>query len=207
MVGFLDVVVTAFVLQLLALPGEKGQLVIGSLSTRYRPGVVVAGAATAFGAWTAVEIAVGTALKGALPAIHLDAATAVLFFAFGVMLFRTTPDVGAVTDGGYTFDGVTSSSAFDGFLSSFSLMMVGEFGDKTQLVTLGLAAQYGAHPGIWVGEMLAIVPMSLATALVFHRVTDLVSTRLIHRLAGALFLAFGLDIVASHLLGFSVLPF
>jgi hypothetical protein len=54
---------------------------------------------------------------------------------------------------------------FAGFISAFSLMLFGEFGDKTQLVTISLAVQYGAHPAIWVGEMLAIVPVSLVTQL------------------------------------------
>jgi putative Ca2+/H+ antiporter (TMEM165/GDT1 family) len=208
-----EILVTAFVLQLTALPGEKGQLVIASLATRYNPSMVVAGAATAFGGWTALEILLGSALEGALPVVYLDAITAALFVLFAGWLLATTADgegdaMTRVTDDGGRFAALESAipPRLRGFLPSFSLMVVGEFGDKTQLVTIGLAVQYGASPAIWLGEMLAIVPVSLATALVFHRTADRLQTAWLHRLAAGIFLLFAVDIVASYTLGISVLP-
>jgi len=92
MESFIGIVGTAFLLQLTALPGEKGQLVIAGLATRYNPYMVVAGASTAFGGWTVIEILLGNALKGALPAVYLDGITAGLFFIFGGWLLYTTVD-------------------------------------------------------------------------------------------------------------------
>lgn len=211
--SFGEILVTAFVLQLTALPGEKGQLVIASLATRYNPYMVVAGAATAFGGWTALEILLGSALEGVLPVVYLDALTAALFVLFAGWLLATTGNgegdaMARVTDGDGRFAAVESAipPRLRGFLPSFSLMVVGEFGDKTQLVTIGLAVQYGASPAIWLGEMLAIIPVSLATALVFHRTADRLQTAWLHRLAAGIFLLFALDIVASYTLGVSVLP-
>lgn len=86
MVGWLDILVTAFVLQLLALAGEKGQMVIAALATKYDLYVVVAGAATAFGGWTVLEILLGNALKGALPEVFLDGLTAALFIIFATWI-------------------------------------------------------------------------------------------------------------------------
>ena len=216
MASFVEVVVAAFTLQLLALPGEKGQLVVGALSTRYDPPVVVAGAATAFGLWTAVEIAVGEALKGALPETALDAITAGLFVLFAAWLLVASAN-GKLddleeprrADGGVSAtvnDRLGVPEGFRGFLPAFSLMVFGEFGDKTQLVTIGLAVQYGAHAGIWVGEMLAIVPVSLLTAYFFHAAADRLESRWIHRGAAALFLLFAADVTAEYVLGWSVLP-
>jgi putative Ca2+/H+ antiporter (TMEM165/GDT1 family) len=90
-----------------------------------------------------------------------------------------------------------------GFLPIFALMAAGEFGDKTQLVTFGLAAQYGAHPGIWAGEMLAIIPVSLANAYFFHRYAHRVSLRKAHYAGGVIFLFFGIDTALSIVTGFS----
>lgn len=90
MVGWLDILGTAFVLQLLALHGEKGQLVIAALATKYDPYVAVAGAATAFGGWTVLEILLGNALKGGLPEVFLDGLTAVLFFIFAAWILYTS---------------------------------------------------------------------------------------------------------------------
>ncbi|MFC3957129.1 TMEM165/GDT1 family protein [Halovivax cerinus] len=240
MSAFVEILVTAFVAQLLALPGEKGQLVIASLATRYNPYMVVAGAATAFGGWTAVEILLGNALKGALPVAALDAVTAGLFVVFAAWLLygslgagdstdrggsERTPsgaaaDAGpvapgsATTDGGATAVDSTRSShldshvspAYRGFVPAFSMMVVGEFGDKTQLVTIGLAAQYGASAAIWAGEMLAIVPVSLATALVVDRSAARLDGGWLHRVAAAVFLVFALDIAAEYVVGVSLLP-
>ena len=120
---------------------------------------------------------------------------------------------GAETDGGMAsvapdveLDafGVDFSDRFGGFVPIFLMMAAGEFGDKTQLITIGLAAQYGARPAIWGGEMLAIIPVSLANAYFFHRFAGRVDARKAHYAGAALFAFFGLDTVLSILTGFSV---
>lgn len=214
MVEFVAVVTTAFALQLLALPGEKAQVVIAGLATRYDPYAVVAGAATAFAGWTAVEIVVGNALRGALPQVALDSITGALFVVFAVLLLYASRDgtgelaPRSVTDGGYRLSSALpiEPGYLNGFAPSFSLVAFGEVGDKTQLVTIGLAAQYGAHPGIWVGEMLAIIPVSLATALFFDRLAGRFDTAWLHRLSAAVFVLFAADIAATYLLDWSFLP-
>lgn len=91
-----------------------------------------------------------------------------------------------------------------GFLPIFVLMATGEFGDKTQLVTIGLAVQYGATSAIWVGEMLAIIPISLANAYFFHTFAHRFDVRRAHIASAALFAFFGADTVLSIVAGFSV---
>ena len=220
MTGFTEIVVVAFVAQLAVLPGEKVQFIIAGLSTRYNPLVVVSAAGTAFAGWTALEIWFGQALKTALPPVVLDAVSAVLFGVFAVVLWRSAPDqrataedVAAQTDGGLaaepdvdlpTVAGYDLDSAFGGFLPIFAMMAVGEFGDKTQLVTIGLAVQYGATPAIWLGEMLAIIPVSLANAFLFHRFSHRFDVRLAHLFAAGLFAFFALDTVLAIVTGVSV---
>ncbi|RLM54090.1 UPF0016 domain-containing protein [Halobellus sp. Atlit-31R] len=217
MVPWFEVLISAFLLQLLVLPGEKGQLVIAALATKYSPYVVVAGAATAFGGWTVLEILLGNALKGALPELYLDGITAGLFLVFAVWILYTSDfddvpeeEPAAVTNGGPALAEEVADAVparFEGFLPSFSLMVVGEFGDKTQLITIGLAVQYGAHPAIWFGEMLAIVPVSLFTALFFSRASDYINLRWIRYASATLFLLFAVDIVSKYAFGTNFLPF
>ncbi|OYR46430.1 TMEM165/GDT1 family protein [Halorubrum sp. Hd13] len=94
--------------------------------------------------------------------------------------------------------------SFGGFLPIFALMATGEFGDKTQLVTIGLAVQYGATSAIWVGEMLAIVPISLANAYFFHTFAHRFDVRRAHIASAALFAFFGADTVLSIVANVSV---
>jgi putative Ca2+/H+ antiporter (TMEM165/GDT1 family) len=230
---FLEVVIAAATLQALVIPGEKVQMIIAGLATKYRPLPVVAGAALALGGWTALEVAFGEALQGTLPTIYLDAVTAGLFVLFALLLVRAGLGVGGeggsgggvgesdgeetLTDGGtetYADGRLAGLDAHlpdgaEGFFPAFSASAFGEFGDKTQLVTIGLAAQYGAHPGIWIGEMLVIVPMSAFTAFVFNRgarrLTDSHRRWLFYGSA-LLFLAFAADIAAAYWFGIDVLP-
>lgn len=220
MTGWLEILTVAFVAQLVVLPGEKVQFIIAGLSTRYNPLVVVSAAGTAFAGWTALEILFGEALQRALPPVVLDAFTAGLFFIFAILLYRSAPSGGeaeridpAATDGGITsldrdfqpmVFGRELPDAFGGFVPIFAMMAAGEFGDKTQLVTIGLAAQYGASPAIWVGEMLAIIPVSLANAFFFHKFSHRLDLRKAHFFSAGLFAFFASDTVLSIVTGFSV---
>jgi len=152
----------------------------------------------------------------------LDAFTAVLFFLFAVLLWRSAPGTGeglpqAETDGlGVAEEtiaridrdrsvlGVELPDRIGSFATIFALMAAGEFGDKTQLGTIGLAAQYGVTSAIWVGEMAAIIPVSLANAYFFHRFAGRVDVRKAHLGGAALFAFFGADTVLALVTGFSV---
>ena len=215
MADYATVVVIALLAQLAVLPGEKAQFIVAALSTRYHPLGVVAAAGAAFAGWTALEIWFGSALQ-ALPPVVLDAITAALFLIFAVLLVRSAPnpgqDIAAATDGGLeVIEDVRLPvvdrkvpDALGGYLPIFALIAAGEFGDKTQLVTIGLAAQYGATSAIWVGEMAAIIPVSLANAYFFSRFAHLFEVRTAHFLAAGLFAFFGLDTVLARATGVSV---
>jgi len=211
---FLAITVVALTAQLAVLPGEKVQFLISGLSTHYHPVVVVSAAGTAFAGWTALEIWFGQAIKGALDPVVLDGITAGMFLLFAVLLVRSAPADGEpVVD---TDGGVAAVEEFElpvvgevpdvlgGYLPIFGMMAVGEFGDKTQLVTISLALQYGAHPGIWVGEMLAIVPVSALNAVFFYRFAHSFDARKAHFFGAALFAFFGLDTLLRIATGYSV---
>jgi putative Ca2+/H+ antiporter (TMEM165/GDT1 family) len=214
MTGWVEILVVAFVLQLSVLPGEKVQFIIAGLSTRYDPWIVVTAAGTAFAGWTVLEILLGEALNTALDPVYLDAITATLFLLFAVQLVRSAPESSgaSVGDGDVTdpaeidlsIRGYEVPSYLRGFLPIFALMAAGEFGDKTQLVTIGLAAQYGAHPAIWAGEMLAIIPVSAANALFFHRFSGRFDRRKAHLVGAVIFGLFAVDTVLQIATGFSV---
>ena len=221
MATFLEILLAAATLQLLVLPGEKVQMIIAGLSTKYEPLPVVAGASVAFAGWTALEVVFGEAVKGALLAVYLDGITAGLFLVFAGVLVRSARSVGRAEEEGLLADGGTVESnlvqrldarlpaGMEGFLPAFSASAFGEFGDKTQLVTISLAVQYGATPAIWFGEMLVIVPFSLATAFVFNRGAHRLSPtqrRWVLYGAAVLFLLFAVDIAAGYWFGVSVTP-
>ena len=219
MTGWLEVATMAFVAQLTVLPGEKAQFIIAGLSTRYHPLLVVGAAGSAFAGWTALEVVFGNYLQAALSASVLDAFTGLLFLLFAVLLYRSAPEPGtdvAETDGGVlrgTGDRVDVyvpvvdrkvPDVLGGFLPIFAVMAFGEFGDKTQLVTVGLAAQFARPTAIWAGEMAAIVPVSLANAYFFYRFSHRFDLRKAHLAGTVLFAFFGIDTLQAAVTGVSV---
>jgi len=218
MTGWLEVTFVAFTAQLAVLPGEKVQLIIATLSTRFRPYVVVSAAGAAFAGWTAVEIAVGGALTRLLPGGVLDAFTAGMFLLFAYLLYRSIPEGRTSverTDGGVETHGrepeidlplssIDLPERLEVFVPIFVMMAVGEFGDKTQLITITLAANYGATSAIWFGEMFAIIPVSIANAVFFHRFSGRFDARKAHIVGAAIFLFFAADTVMNLAVGFSV---
>jgi putative Ca2+/H+ antiporter (TMEM165/GDT1 family) len=217
---WIEVVLVAAGAQLAVLPGEKVQFIIAGLSTRYNPLLVVSAAGTAFAGWTVLEIWFGQTLLQTVPGGVLDAATALLFVAFAVMLVRSAPgseeSIGeqstsaiATRDGGeldvrVPFLDVPVPNAFGGFLPIFAMMAFGEFGDKTQIITISLATQYAGNPSaIWVGEMLAIIPVSLFNALFFHRFSHRFDIRKAHYAGAVLFGFFAVDFGLRVLIGVS----
>ncbi|MFA9517804.1 TMEM165/GDT1 family protein [Halopenitus sp. H-Gu1] len=220
MTGWLEIATIAFLAQLAVLPGEKVQFIIAALSTRYNPVTVVAAAGSAFAGWTVLEIYFGSYIQTVLPEIYLDVLTGILFLFFAIALFRSAPSnegPDAQSDGGVSriLQGELDvrvpyldwqvPNVMGGFLPIFALMAFGEFGDKTQLVTIGLAAQYPAYPtAIWMGEMAAIIPVSLLNAFVFFRFANRFDLRKAHFLAAAAFGFFGIDTLQATLTGVSL---
>jgi putative Ca2+/H+ antiporter (TMEM165/GDT1 family) len=220
---WIEVATIACIAQLTALPGEKGQFIIAALATRYHPLVVVSAAAAAFGGWTVLEIQLGYYLHQTVSPGTIELFTGLLFVVFALFLVRAAPgtevtegDSIVQTDGGpVPTDAETLSVEiplvrwqvphwFGGWLPIFVLLAAAEFGDKTQLITIGLAAKYAAGTAIWVGEMAAIIPISLANAYLFHRFSGRFNARLAY-LASALILAFfGLDTLQATVTGVSV---
>jgi putative Ca2+/H+ antiporter (TMEM165/GDT1 family) len=212
MTSFLDIVVVAAIAQLTVLPGEKVQLIIAGLSTRFAPSLVVAAAGTAFAGWTALEILFGETIQRLLPGFVLDGLTAALFLLFAVLLIRSMPE-NSVTERevsetqirdietDFEFFGYTVGGQVGVFLTIFAMMAAGEFGDKTQLVTISRAAQFGATPAIWVGEMIVIIPVSLVNAYFFHRFSATFDLRKAHLFGATLFTFFGLDTILGMVTG------
>jgi putative Ca2+/H+ antiporter (TMEM165/GDT1 family) len=224
--SFLGVLLIAFGAQLAVLPGEKVQFIIAGLSTRYHPLLVVGAAGTAFAGWTALEIAAGRTLQGYLPPLVLSVLSGALFLLFAYLLYRSAPAPGGDDDGDdpETDGGLSTAESgveprvtvlgreFDvpnylgGFVPIFAMMAVGEVGDKTQLVTFDLALRYGSvHPeAIWLGEMLAIVPVSLANAYFFSTFTERFDLRKAHLFSAGLFAFFAFDTFLGVVTGWAL---
>ena len=131
------------------------------LSSRYRPSVVFAGAATAFLAQVIIAVAAGGALS-LLPHHIVEACAAGAFLIGAVLLWRHKGEKGEEEDDAGR-DGLRSG-IWPVFGTAFAVVFLAEFGDLTQFMTVSLAARFhdpisvgiGATLALWVAAAIAV---------------------------------------------------
>jgi putative Ca2+/H+ antiporter (TMEM165/GDT1 family) len=147
----LVVVVTAFAVIFPAELPDKTALASLILGSRYRAGYVFAGVAAAFAVHVGLAVAAGS-LLGLLPRRPLQAIAAALFALGAVLLLRGRPEHGD--------EHVDLHGRPPGFwriaATSFTVILIAEFGDLTQIATATLAARYHHPASVAVGAILAL---------------------------------------------------
>lgn len=202
----------AFLANLLATFGDKGQLVVITLASRYDAKRVFLGAMAAFGLWSALEVAFGSYVTALLPAGAITIITGGLFLTFGLLTlrdalaqFRATQlpwplgprEAPTDTDGGASVPSFAArfTHAYGAIVTSFVFVMFAEFGDKTQALTIALAGTFPDAPlAVFVGVVAALGLRTGIDAIIGKRVEHYIPSRYVQVAAGLIFLAFGLAV-------------
>jgi len=172
----------------LAEMGDKSQLVCMALAARYRAWPVFWGAVGAFAVLNLAAVLFGAAAAHWLPERLVVSAVGVLFLLFGIHSLRhSTAEAGGL---------LAARGSHGIFLSTFLLIALAEFGDKTQLAVAGLGS--AADPGaVWIGATLALAATSGLGVLAGRTILQRMPTAVLHRVSGALFILLGLLALAS----------
>lgn len=205
----------AFLANLLATFGDKGQLVVITLATRYDVKKVFVGAMGAFSLWSALEVAFGQYVVSVLPAGAVTLITGGLFVAFGVWTARSAfrglrdgEPAPAMTNGTGLDVGLSGwlvpdalllrAGRYGGLLTGFLFVLFAEFGDKTQLLTINLAATFPDAPlSVFGGVLAALALRTGIDAVVGGKVEAVLPTPYIEAGAAAVFLAFGAVVLGA----------
>jgi len=169
--------------------GDKSQLVCIALAVRYRATPVLLGAIAAFSLLNLAAVLVGAAVANWLPEQVLTAVVGVLFLLFGAHAFTGSHNE-------EENDMINEKAGHGIFISTFLLITLAEFGDKTQLAVAGLAstADVGA---VWLGATLALAVTSGIGVLAGRTILQRFSISLLHRISGTLFILFGVAALLS----------
>lgn len=170
----------SFLLIALAEIGDKSQLVCMTLAARHRPLPVAAGALVAFALLNLLAVLFGAAVAAWLPANVVTLIVAGLFAVFGISALRYRGDDDDDAGEEKTGHGI--------FATTFLLIFLAEFGDKTQIAVAGLGTLHAA-PAVWIGATLALATTSLLGIYAGTRLLKYLSMVWIHRISGVLFLA------------------
>ena len=186
--------ITTFGVIFLAELGDKTQLTAMALALRFPWQRIFVGIAAAFALLNLGAVLVGHLLHSAFSGhlIWIKLISAGLFLFFGVTtLMHSNADEHD--------DGVKIKAA-DAVRTAFLMILFAEVGDKTQLVTASLAAQYASPLAVFAGSTLALWSVSLLGIFLGRQLVRYVPLRYIHRCAGALFLLFGCAIAVQTLM-------
>ncbi len=172
----------AFVLVVLAEMGDKTQFVAMTFAAKHNPFKVLFAIFLAIVANFAIVIVIGELLTQVVPIDAISLAASISFIGFGIWTVRAEKATeekirlsryGAVATIGLTF-------------------FIAEFGDKTQLATLSLAAQYQSPISVLAGATLAMLVadgIGIVIGVIFCR---RIPQRALKWLSATIFVLFGL---------------
>ena len=170
---------TSYALVIVAEMGDKSQLVCMTLAARHRARPVIFGAIAAFALLNTLAVLFGVAIANWIPDSIVAAIVSVLFAIFGIQaLFfnEAEQDTEVLKKSGYSL-----------FLTTFLLITIAEFGDKTQLAIIALSST--ALPlAIWIGATLALATTSILGVIAGRTLLQKIPLVLLHRLSGLFFL-------------------
>ncbi|MBN3928136.1 TMEM165/GDT1 family protein [Streptomyces verrucosisporus] len=151
------------------------------LGTRYRASYVFAGVAAAFVLHVALAVAAGSVLT-LLPQRLVQGITGALFLAGALMLLLRKDD------GDEEVRKPSDQSFWKVAGSGFTLILVAEFGDLTQIMTANLAARYDSPLSVALGAVVALWSVAAIGILGGRALMRRVPLRLISRVAAGVML-------------------
>jgi putative Ca2+/H+ antiporter (TMEM165/GDT1 family) len=198
----------AFATVLVAELADKTQLICISQACRHSYAPVLAGSALALVAITAVGVVGGTVLMLVLPGWVLSMVAGGMFIAFGAYILakRWRSGGGGGDDHDRAVDadkavGNGAPSDWKVFATTFGLVAVAEFGDKTQLAVIALTGEFGSPLPVFLGASAAFVLATSAGVLGGRFLSRYVESGALELVAAVLFLVLGAVFLASAALG------
>ena len=179
----LSISLSTFTLIALAEIGDKSQLVCMTLAARHRHWPVILGATTAFLVLNALAVLFGAGVAAWIPERVTAGLVALLFGAFGIHSLYKQDDSEP--------EDVVEKSGYGIFLTTLLLILVAEFGDKTQIAVAGLAGSLDPLP-VWLGATTALVMVSVLGVWAGRTVLQRLPLLWLHRISGGVFLLFAL---------------
>ena len=179
----MEAFITSALLVALAEIGDKTQLLSFVLAARLKkPLPIIVGIFVATIANHALAGAAGSWIAHWIPQHWLPWITGGVFIAFG--LWTLHPD---------SLDDDPKEYRAGAFVTTLTAFFLAEMGDKTQLATVALGAEFSGYlfwvvVGTTLGMMLANVP----AVLIGHKLAERLPMKLIRYLAAAMFIATGL---------------
>ena len=136
---------------------------------------------TAFLLLNALAVVFGAGVATWVPERVMAGIVAVLFGAFGIHAFLSQEE--------YDSQDVAEKPGHGVFFTTLFLILVAEFGDKTQIAVAGLAGSMAPLP-VWIGATVALLVVSVLGVWAGRTLLQRLPLRWLHRAGGGIFLVF-----------------
>jgi putative Ca2+/H+ antiporter (TMEM165/GDT1 family) len=169
--------------------GDKTMITAMCLSAQYRrPGIVLAATMLALATSSVIAVVVGIILAGALPVDLIVYVSAFLFIGLGLYtLARSDSEEVDTCDNPGTL------------LSMFSLVFFSELGDKSQITILALVVQSAFPVSVFLGAVVGFFTVNAVGVLAGDRISGHIPIKIVKRVAGIVFVLFGILVLFSVL--------
>lgn len=173
--------ITSAVFVVLAEMGDKTQLLAMAFATRYRWQTVMLGVFAATLLNHLFAVLVGTYLTRVIPIDYIKIAAAASFILFGLWTIR-----------GDKLDNADQGTKYNPFWTVAIAFFIAEMGDKTQLATVALAAQFNSLVPVWAGTTTGMMIADGIGIIVGIVLGKRIPERLVKWISAIVFIGFGL---------------
>jgi putative Ca2+/H+ antiporter (TMEM165/GDT1 family) len=196
MPGWVTLFATIFAVVFLVELPDKTALATVVLATRHRPLPVFAGVALAFVIQSLVAVFAGS-LIAFLPHELIRIGAGLLFIALaGVVVWRTRRQARAQKAGQLPREGRSRERPF---VTAFSMILVAEWGDLSQLATLAFQARYNEALLVFTSATLALWAVTALAVGIGNRLGSLLPERPVQYAAAALMVIIGVILISGRL--------
>jgi putative Ca2+/H+ antiporter (TMEM165/GDT1 family) len=172
---------TSLAFVVLAEMGDKTQLLAMAFATRYRWQTVMWGVFAATVLNHLFAVLVGNYLTHFIPMHYIQIIAAASFILFGLWTIR-----------GDELDGEDKVTKYNPFWTVAIAFFIAEMGDKTQLATVALAAQFNAVLPVWMGTTAGMMIADGIGIIIGIVLGKKIPERVVKWVAAIIFIFFGL---------------
>jgi len=190
---FMEPILTSAAVVALAEIGDKTMLLAIVLATRFRkPVPIILGILFATLANHAIAAFLGHSIASLLEGAWFRYAVGASFVAMAA--WTLVPDK-------LDEDEAPRPSRHGAFLTTLVAFFLVEIGDKTQVATIALGAQFASVTLVTIGTTLGMMLANVPAVLLGHSIVERVSLKWVRAIAALLFLAVGIWVIADTAMG------
>jgi len=177
----LHTLITSFLMVALGEMGDKSQLLALAFAAKYPAGQVMLGVTLATALLQGLAVVVGCCLAEVIPMKAISIVAGLSFLLFGLWTLRGEQDG----------DEATRECRFGPLMTVALTFFLAEMGDKTQLATVALAADFQSPVAVFLGATAGMVVADGIVVLVGDLFLRRISPRLMKIASAGIFMVFG----------------